>query len=244
MLAARAANTKFFALSRKRDDRRQVRRRHHRLDRAGIFHRVLLAASAAGRRAHCSAHDGAVLARYPDRPALATPAAPNAPFMRAVADQPGRRACHRRSPPSTAASASSPIASCRSSDVYVTVGVDADAVRSRALAARHGEPSDLRHSGDARDGRPRPDGAAPHREAPARRRSARREATEHGAAPGAEDGGGRPADRRHRARLQQPADRRSSAIIDIALRRIGDERRAHAAARSTSRARPPSAPPR
>ena len=82
---------------------------------------------------------------------------------------------------------------------------------SKILHDPHGGEAGARRPGGA-ERRPRVPGGGAHPRAgrcqpAAPRRSQNANATEADAAPGPEDGGGRPADRRHRARLQQPADR-------------------------------------
>ena len=149
--------------------------------------------------------DGAVLARYPDFPARAT----QLPAERAVPDARSRR--NRQTGLVTAPSA----IDGRVAHLHLpAAGEAAEPLRRGRRRARrhhprldagHGEPSDLRHSGDARAGRPRHHRAAPHRAPAAGGEPARSDRA--GAASGAEDGGGRPAVGRHRARLQQHAHR-------------------------------------
>ncbi len=122
--------------------------------------------------------DGAVLARYPDPPSAPTGCRPNAPFMTRIktqaASRPRQRAVGDRRPrPHLHLPAAR-----QAADLYVAVGVESRRRRAR-LAAGDGQPSDLRHAGDAGAGRPRHHRAAPHRAPaaggePARSRPSRR----------------------------------------------------------------------
>ena len=155
--------------------------------------------------------DGAILARFPERPAPAPPKLPeNSPILKAFADNPDRgfvegvsaidgterTFVYHRLP---------------ETDVYVAMGLDrqtivGDWLRDLASHLLFGIP------GDDRVVRHQPRGVAAHRARGARAcaaragsRAARIDRARLAAI--AENGSGRPPDRRHRARLQQSAHR-------------------------------------
>ncbi len=100
------------------------------------------------------------------------------------------------------------------------------AARRRALSDRGAHRPDPVSRRAARAGDdPRPDRATAGR--------GRAHPARGAAAPGAEDGGDRPAHRRHRARLQQPAHQHHG--LRVARRRTGERRSATGASRATSR---------
>ena len=129
-----------FAISRKREINGTVRRRHHRVDLAGLFQRLLFAAAAAEhRRADARRRRGA-------RALSGVRAAHDAAAARCAVherdqDATAVRASSARRPRSTAGSASSRTAKLPS--FYVTAGVEARRRHAR-LDARHVAPSDLR----------------------------------------------------------------------------------------------------
>ena len=184
-------------------DQRQVRRRHHRFDRAGIFQRVLFPASAARDRDAATRRRrlSGPLSQFPGRVAAAASG-------RAVSDRdqdPAAGRIHHGDDPDRRPRANFRLPAAGEAARALRHGRRRGRRRHARLDARHGEPSDLRPAGDARAGQPRHHRASPHRAPAAGGEPARIDRA--GAAPGAEDGSGRPAVGRHRARLQQHAHR-------------------------------------
>ena len=174
--------------------------------------------------------DGAILARHPAPPGDITRFGPNSGFIRSVAAQPEggivtdisvdgfeRRIGYRK---------------LGYADLYVSDGLPTDAIfaawRQTMIAA-----SLLRRSGHAVSVRPGDSDQTPDAGVLCRGRAARTRRA--GAAAIAEDGSGRPVDRRRRARLQQSADHHHRQSRHRQARRGRGPRRARAGQRADRR---------
>ena len=170
VLEARAASTRFFAISRKREINGKF---------AGVtivsiapeyfteFYSQLPPPghrdAAARRRRGAGALSGL-------RPARRRSCVRDSPFMAAVKTQPRDRICHRRRPPSTAAMRIFTYQQLAElPQLYVTVGVERSDVILHAWLLAMARPSDLRRAGNAGAGRAGLHRASPHASACNRR---------------------------------------------------------------------------